>query len=94
MNGFAIGDGHIHANDDIQDQRDAESLIDVLENQIVKIFYERDTDDLPQHWITRMKHSVKTLGWRYNADRMVMDYVTGTYIPAAGGESAEMRMMP
>lgn len=94
MNGFAIGDGHIHANDEIQDQRDAESLIDVLENQIVKIFYERDTDDLPQHWITRMKHSVKTLGWRYNADRMVMDYVTGTYIPAAGGESAEMRMMP
>ncbi len=94
MNGFAIGDGHIHVNNDIQDQRDAESLIEVLEKQIVPIYYERDTDDLPQSWISRMKHSVRTLGWRYNADRMVMDYVTNTYIPAAGGTSAEMRMMP
>ncbi|MCA8988218.1 MAG: alpha-glucan family phosphorylase [Planctomycetaceae bacterium] len=94
MNGFAIGDGHIHVNNDIQDKRDAESLMNVLENEIIKLYYERDNDDLPLNWISRMKHSVKTLGWRFNADRMVMDYVTNAYIPAAGGLSAEMRLMP
>jgi starch phosphorylase len=45
-------------------------------------------------WIARMKRSVQTLGWRFNADRMVMDYVTEGYIPAAGGLSSEMRTMP
>lgn len=94
MNGFAIGDGHIHANPDVQDLRDAKSLIDVLEHQIITRFYERDDDDLPFSWIDMMKRSVRTLGWRFNADRMVMDYVTNAYIPAAGGTSAEMRIMP
>ncbi|WP_237226933.1 alpha-glucan family phosphorylase [Rubinisphaera sp. JC750] len=94
MNGFAIGDGHIHANADIQDERDAQSLMDVLEHKIVKTFYERDADDLPLSWIKMMKRSVRTLGWRFNADRMVMDYVNNAYIPAAGGISAEMRIMP
>jgi starch phosphorylase len=37
-----------------------------------------------------MKRSVRTLGWRFNADRMVMDYVDKSYIPAAGGLSSEM----
>ncbi len=94
MNGFAIGDGHIHANSEVQDLRDAESLIEVLENEIITKFYERDADDLPLTWINMMKRSVSTLGWRFNADRMVMDYVTNAYIPAAGGTSAEMRIMP
>ncbi len=94
MNGFAIGNGLIHANTEIQDRRDAESLLHVLEQEIIEKFYNRDDDDLPQEWISMMKRSVRTLGWRFNADRMVMDYVTNAYIPAAGGISAEMRMMP
>ncbi len=93
-NGFAIGDGNIHVNPDIQDERDAQSLMDVLENEIISIYYNRDSDDLPMDWIARMKRSVQTLGWRFNADRMVMDYVTDGYIPAAGGLSSEMRAMP
>jgi starch phosphorylase len=41
-----------------------------------------------------MKRAVRTLGWRFNADRMVMDYVSHTYIPAAGGLSREITPMP
>ena len=36
-----------------------------------------------------MKHAIRTLGWRFSADRMVMDYVLRTYIPAAGGTSCD-----
>ncbi|WP_437192932.1 alpha-glucan family phosphorylase [Planctomicrobium sp. SH527] len=90
QNGFAIGDGLIHANQDIQDERDAKSLMSVLQEQVIPLYYDRNQDDLPEGWILRMKRAVATLGWRFNADRMVMDYVTQAYIPAAGGTSCNM----
>ncbi len=86
-NGFAIGTGRTHLHNDIQDERDWRSLADVLRTQIIPMYYERDADDLPQQWIKRVKRSVRTLGWRFNSDRMVMDYVNHCYVPAAGGLS-------
>ncbi|HEV7998919.1 MAG TPA: alpha-glucan family phosphorylase, partial [Planctomycetaceae bacterium] len=74
-NGFAIGNGRVHVDQSIQDERDAKSLYDVMQNEVIPLFYERDADDLPLKWIARMKRAVRTLGWRFNADRMVMDYV-------------------
>ena len=53
-----------------------------------KIYYDRDADGLPRAWIARMKRAIRTLGWRFSADRMVMDYVLKSYIPAAGGTSS------
>jgi glucan phosphorylase len=44
-------------------------------------------DGLPGEWIGRMKRAIRTLGWRFSAERMVMDYVLQAYIPAAGGTS-------
>ena len=87
-NGFAIGTGRTHVNQEIQDERDARGLYDVLQKEVIPLYYERDRDDLPQGWIRRMKNGVRTLGWRFNADRMVMDYVSKTYVPAAGGLSS------
>lgn len=94
MNGFAIGNGLIHANQEIQDQRDAESLMQVLQEEVIPLYYDRDQDDLPREWIRRMKRAVTTLGWRFNADRMVMDYVREAYVPAAGSISCSMTVMP
>jgi starch phosphorylase len=90
-NGFAIGNGRTHVDQEIQDTRDAANLLDVIRNEVIPLFYERDADDLPQQWIKRMKRAVRTLGWRFNADRMVMDYVNSMYVPAAGGLSCEMK---
>ena len=89
-NGFAIGNGRTHVNSDIQDRRDADDLYRVLKDEVIPLYYDRDRDDLPQAWINRMKRTITTLGWRFNADRMVMDYVRETYVPAAGGLSCEM----
>lgn len=93
-NGFAIGNGRSHVDTEVQDLRDGDSLYDVLLNEVIPLYYQRDSDDLPQAWIKRMKRAVRTLGWRFNADRMVMDYVSHTYIPAAGGLSCNIIAMP
>lgn len=83
-NGFAIGQGSVHADAAIQWDRDAASLYEVLETEVVPLFYDRDTAGLPGRWIRSVKHSIMTLAWRYNADRMVMDYADTCYLPAAG----------
>jgi starch phosphorylase len=94
QNGFSIGSGRSHVNQDIQDDRDAKSLTRVLFDEVIPLFYDRNEEDgLPDEWIERMKRSVRTLGWRFNADRMVMDYVNQAYIPAAGGVSCSMPRM-
>ena len=94
QNGFAIGNGLIHANQEIQDRRDAASLMHVLQEEVIPLYYSRNHDDQPIEWIRRMKRSVQTLGWLFNADRMVMDYVKQAYIPAAGSVTCEIRQMP
>jgi glycogen phosphorylase len=84
-NGFAIGDGIVHANADVQWGRDAASLYETLEQQVVPLFYDRNSAGLPVGWIQLMKRSIMSLAWRYNADRMVTNYVSHSYLPAAGG---------
>jgi len=91
LNGFAIGNGRTHSNMDVHDARDGEALYRVLLDEVIPLYYQRDRDGLPQGWIKRMKRTIRTLGWRFNADRQVMDYTLGCYIPAAGGTSSEVR---
>jgi glycogen phosphorylase len=87
-NGFAIGDGAVHAKPDVQWQRDAAALYDKLEQEVIPLFFDRDASGLPRGWIERMKRSMMSLAWRYNADRMVTDYVAQSYLPAAGGQTS------
>ncbi|WP_348263744.1 alpha-glucan family phosphorylase [Telmatobacter sp. DSM 110680] len=91
LNGFAIGKGRTHSNMDVHDTRDGEDLYRVLSGELIPLYYERDRDGLPRGWIQRMKRTIRTLGWRFNADRMVMDYTQKCYVPAAGGTSSEIR---
>jgi len=91
LNGFAIGDGRTHSDMNVHDARDAEDLLRVLREEVIPLYYQRDRDGLPRGWIKRMKRTIRTLGWRFNADRMVMDYTFKCYVPAAGGTSSDLR---
>ena len=88
---FAIGQGETHSSVDEHDARDAEALEKVLREEVIPLYYDRDRDGLPRRWIARMKRAIRTLGWRFSADRMVIDYVRHSYIPAAGGTSSDMK---
>lgn len=90
-NGFAIGEGFTHTDTHLCDRRDGESLLKVLRDEVIPCYYTRDRDGLPREWIARMKRAIRTLGWRFNANRMVTDYVTKCYVPAAGGVSSDLR---
>jgi starch phosphorylase len=91
-NGFAISKGTSHVDDRITDARDAKALYEVLEKEVIPLYYDRDIDGLPRHWIKRMMNSISSLAWRFSAHRMVADYVRLAYLPAAGGTSSEMNM--
>lgn len=89
LNGFAIGTGRTNSDLDVHDARDGEDLYHVLRETVIPLYYQRDSYGLPRGWITRMKRTIRTLGWRFNADRMVMDYTLKCYVPAAGGTSSD-----
>jgi starch phosphorylase len=90
LNGFAIGDYTTHVNQEEQDRRDGESLIRTLEELVVPLYYDRDEFGVPRGWVARMKQSLRTLGWRFNTDRMLMDYTRECYLPAAGTTSSKV----
>ncbi len=82
-NGFDIPS--FDADHDIarRDHREASATFDVIEQQIVPLFYDRDGSGVPHGWIERIKTNWETLGWNVVAARMVRDYVTKLYEPAA-----------
>jgi starch phosphorylase len=89
QNGFAIGDGGMHNDPSVQYQRDAEFLYETLKKEVIPLYYDRDTSGIPRHWVKRMKNGIQSLGWRFNADRMVKDYAERFYLPSASATSSE-----
>lgn len=81
--GWAIGDSQSEGDPALQDQRDAQALYEVLEQEIVTLFYERDDRALPRRWIARMKAAMQTLSPTFNTHRMVAEYLEKFYLPAA-----------
>jgi glycogen phosphorylase len=80
--GWRIGDGEM-ADADAADARDAVHLYDLLEQEIIPEFYSRDASGTPTRWIGRMRASMAELAPRFSANRMVQEYVTEAYLPAA-----------
>ena len=83
QNGWAIGSDTDVENQDLQDEQDAISLLDTLENEIVPLYYQiRSSDNLPGEWINRMKESIISLSPRFGMTRMVKEYLDDYYLPA------------
>ncbi len=79
-NGFAIGE-KVAATETVEmDAADAESLYEVLEQEVVPAYYERDANGVPRKWLAMMKRSIATLAPEFNSDRMVEDYLRRIYI--------------
>ena len=81
--GWAIGSGETY--DDLEYQNDVESqaLYDLLEKEIVPVFYDRGSDNLPREWIKMMKATMIELAPVFNTNRMVREYAETFYAPAA-----------
>lgn len=77
-NGWAV-DGSVDADHAAQDRRDAVALFDLLEQQVLPMFHDRDADGVPLRWVAMMKRSLMTLAPRFSAARMVAEYADDIY---------------
>lgn len=81
--GWAIGNGEEYEDHEYQDRVEGAALYDLLEREVIPLFYGRGTDGLPRGWIAKMKASMRKLCPVFNTNRMVHDYVERCYLPAA-----------
>ena len=82
-NGWAITANQRHDDRAAQDAADAEALYELLEDEVVPLFYERDGDDVPRDWVRVMKEAIRTAVPTFCTRRMVKEYTEKFYVPAA-----------
>ena len=80
--GWAIGQGEQYEDDQLQDDIEGKALYDLLERDIIPLFYQRGRDNLPREWIKRMKTCMREIGQSMSSHRMLMDYSNMFYFPA------------
>jgi starch phosphorylase len=78
-NGWAIED-HGAPDATVQDARHAAALYDLLDQEVIPQFYDRDEAGIPRAWVRRIKASLRSIGPRFNATRMLRDYVQAVYV--------------
>ena len=79
-NGFGIGPDSHPADVAEQDRVDSANLYQVLTEQVVPLFFNRDVNGIPREWIKRMRHAMATLVPQFTTDRMVKEYTTKYYL--------------
>jgi len=82
-NGWAIPSADGVDDPDRRDDIESVALYDLLENEVAPRFYDADADGVPSRWLEMVRHTLKSLGPKVLATRMVSDYVTELYGPAA-----------
>jgi starch phosphorylase len=82
-NGWAIPSDEEEPDEHARDAREAAALFSILEREVVPLFYDRLGGPVPRRWVRRVKASLTTLAPTVLASRMVREYTTGLYEPAA-----------
>jgi glycogen phosphorylase len=82
-NGWAIGAGEEYTDLTYQDEIESRAIYDLLEQEIVPLFYTRSSDGLPRGWLKVMKRSISTIAPAFNTGRMVQEYMEKCYGPSA-----------
>ncbi len=82
-NGWAIPSADGVDDPDKRDDLEANALYDLIENEVAARFYDTDADGVPTRWVEMLRHTLKSLGPKVLATRMVRDYVQQLYSPAA-----------
>jgi len=86
-NGWAIGDMQDIPNIDVQDDRDSRALYALLEDTIIPLYFERDSAGIPRRWLQVVREAIRTIAPAFSTRRMVGEYISRMYAPAAEGKS-------
>ena len=79
--GWALGDMLEHDSDPAWDAVEAERLYDLIENELIPEFYDRDEQGIPRRWIERVRESMARLAPHFSANRMLEEYIDRYYLP-------------
>jgi starch phosphorylase len=88
QNGWAIPSADVVADADHRDAIEATALYDLIEQEVAPRFYDLDARGVPTRWIEMVRHTLRSLGPKVLASRMVGDYVEQLYVPAAASARA------
>lgn len=80
--GWAIGRGEEYRDPEYQDEVESHTLFDLLEQEVVPLFYRRGGDRMPRAWIAKMKTAMRVVGPQFSSHRMLSEYVETCYVPA------------
>jgi starch phosphorylase len=86
--GWIIGSKENYEDLDYQDVVESQAIYDMLENEVIPLYYSRSADNLPRAWIRRVKNSIKWIAPRFNTHRMVAEYTERFYCPAISKSKA------
>jgi starch phosphorylase len=81
-NGWAIPAHDPALDADYRSRIEAEELLDILEREVIPLYYRRDSAGVPHDWIEMARHSMASILPRYTSERMVLDYLRRFYLPA------------
>jgi starch phosphorylase len=81
-NGWIIGSTETYPDLEYQNEVESRSMYEMLEKEIIPLFYKRGQDNLPRGWIQKMKNCMQTIGPKFNTNRMIEEYTKNFYIPS------------
>jgi starch phosphorylase len=81
-NGWTIGSLEPYDNHSAEDDADANSIYELLENEIVPLYYDRDRDGIPRGWVELMRESIRSVSPQFSMTRMLKDYTNQLYVNA------------
>jgi starch phosphorylase len=82
-NGWAFGDTTAEMTPEKQDEEDSNRLYEMLEQEIIPLYYDKDKEGVPHQWIQIAKEAIRKAGHAFSARRMVKEYTEKLYVPAA-----------
>ncbi len=80
-NGWTISDEALASSPAQEDERDAAALYELLEQEIIPLYYKRDRKGVPHEWLQHVRSAMKSISPQFSARRMVKDYVEHMYMP-------------
>ena len=81
--GWALGHGEVYQDHEMQDYIESRELYNLLEREIVPLFYQRGSDGMPRKWVDMMRTGLRRLVPVFNAHRMVQEYTDRFYAPCS-----------
>ncbi len=81
--GWALKQERTYENQGYQDQLDAATIYNMLENEIVPLYYDKDENGMSKNWIKVIKNSIATIAPHYTMKRQLDDYYSKFYCKLA-----------